>query len=320
MDNKQIIENLFNEARAKNFVEYIFTLLRVSSIESYEKDPLSKFRDDVLNKKVGAKSINSSKIFWSLIVNLSRVASGYSYNPYIFEDSKDDNYCTETCKLLRQDIAEYLKVVFPIDLNTIGDEQYNFILQFFNKYQSEIKSFIGQKKLFKLPKFNVLELLVDKKKGLEGFKIYFSNGSHAEFLRGNKGTSIINIKLDEKGVGFMVGNLDEMCDEWRIGDKRLYEVGLPGMYNNSGEWQPIVYPGNPDHLQKEAIEKTKDERAQGVLFYMFCTGHRVIEFVVKMAIKLPKRHIILPGEINLEIVERDEKIVTLVTNLFMMAG
>jgi hypothetical protein len=90
-------------------------------------------------------------------------------------------------------------------------------------------------------------------------------------------------------VEFFVGSLDDLKDEWRIGDKRLYEVGLPGRYNKLGEWKPIIYPANSNQIQKEAMALSQDGDVQGSIFYMMCTGHRVIEFVVRTNVDLPSR-------------------------------
>jgi len=153
----------------------------------------------------------------------------------------------------------------------------------------------------------VLELLAKKPKGLYGFKMHFSNGSASEFTRNKKGTMAINLLLDASGLGFMEGNLDELKQEWYIGEKRLFEVGLPGRYNEPQEWMPIIFPGDSGKLQEEALAATEDERIQRVLFYMFCTGYRAIEFVAKMAVKLEKKHTLLPGGVHLEMVTQGEE-------------
>lgn len=90
-------------------------------------------------------------------------------------------------------------------------------------------------------------------------------------------------------------------------EKYEHAGGLSKRYNNPGEWKPIVYPGELGHLKRMAMSTAGDERIQSILFYIFCTGYRVIEFVSKMAIKLPKQRTILPGKVNLEIVEQDKE-------------
>jgi hypothetical protein len=61
-----------------------------------------------------------------------------------------------------------------------------------------------------MPNFEVLELL--KNKGvLNGFKVHFSSGTHAEFQRTDSGVTSINLILNSDGpIGFQVGDLDEL--------------------------------------------------------------------------------------------------------------
>jgi len=97
----------------------------------------------------------------------------------------------------------------------------------------------------------------------------------------------MNMMPHVDGVSFMVGELDSLRDEWRVGDKRLYEIGLHGRYNAFGEWRPIIYPGDSASLQREARQFSDDLNVQGAFFYMLCTGCRIIEFVVRSTIELP---------------------------------
>lgn len=302
MDIKELIFSLFQEASNKGGVEYLFAILRVGPIESYSEDPLFSFNQKIIDNKFAFCDIASAKDFWALITNLSRIAGGYNYNPYIFWASEGTNYIEESKKLVAKDLAETLDKIFPNSFDEISQEQIEFLNRFFSHLGRRIESFLREPQYIKLPNFEVLELLVQKPVGLYGFRLHFSNGSNAEYIRHNEGTSAINLMLDTSGIGFMVGNRDDLKPEWRVGDKRIHEIGLKGRYNNPKEWMPIVYPGESGQLQKEALDATEDERIQGVLFYMFCTGFRAIEFVVKMAVKLPKAKTRLPGKIYLELV------------------
>lgn len=308
MDIEKLVYSLFQQAQEKNGIQYLFAILRPGGIESYKKDPLLVFKDKIKNAQITKEDILSAKPFWGIIANLSRIEGGYSYNPYVFWASESKDYLEESKKLVRLDLADYLNKTFPSNSAIVSSEQLDFIKKFLCHFDARIKNFVHEPKYYPLPKFEVLELLVDKKRGLYGFMAHFSNGSHAEFTRDSKGTSAVNLIPDPSGLGFMVGNLDEMKQEWRIGDKRLYEIGLQGRYNNIGEWTPIVYPGKSDHLQQEASEASEDERIQGILFYMFCTGYRVIEFAAKMAVKLPKEMTKLPGNIYLDYVPQESVI------------
>ncbi|MCJ7515190.1 MAG: hypothetical protein MUO89_04355, partial [Dehalococcoidia bacterium] len=93
-----------------------------------------------------------------------------------------------------------------------------------------------------------------------------------------------------------------MTEEWRVGDKKLYEVGLPGRYNKLGEWKPLIYPARSKtttSLQRKALSLSEDEEIQGVLFYIMCTGHQVIEFVVKTDIEIPYEDVVFGETIHL---------------------
>ena len=142
------------------------------------------------------------------------------------------------------------------------------------------------RRLLKLPRFEVLELLVNADDGLYGFRVHFSNGSCAEFARYSDSTTCTNVILDTP-INFMAGELDKLRPEWRVGERRLYEIGLPGRYNKLGEWKPIVYPGSTELFQEEIRELSGDPDVQSALFYLFCTGYRVIEFVAATTLDLP---------------------------------
>lgn len=176
------------------------------------------------------------------------------------------------------------------DLKVSYTNCHNFLSQLLNLYFSERIKYLEMPKFYKLPRFEVLELMNKEDLGLYGFKVHFSNGNSARFIRHNESTECVNVILDSP-INFMVGLLDELKDEWRIGDKRLYEVGLPGRYNKLGEWKPLIYPGKSDQLQKEACNLSEDPNVQGILFYMMCTGYRAIEFAVRSTIDLPSDHL-----------------------------
>lgn len=309
MDIKGIIYSLFQDASDKGGLQYLTAILRVGPIESYEEDPLLAFNEKIFNSKVTPEDIRSAKDFWALITNLSRITGGYNYNPYIFWAAESDNFIAESKKLVAKDLAEILEKIFPNSSTEITPEQTEFLNRFFAHFKNRIESFQREPKYIKLPNFEVLELLVKKSIGLYGFRLHFSNGSNAEYIRHSKGTDAINLMPEASGIGFMIGNRDELKTEWRVGDKRIHEIGLKGRYNDPKEWMPIVYPGESGHLQKEALDATEDERIQGVLFYMFCTGYLAIEFVVKMGVKLPKHKTKLPGGIYLESVPQPHPVI-----------
>lgn len=70
-------------------------------------------------------------------------------------------------------------------------------------------------------------------------------------------------------------------------------------YNPDGIWKPLVYAGDSDSLQAQARKATTDPRIQGILFYIYCTGHKVIEFAIRASIRLPLEKLDLPNDIHL---------------------
>ena len=180
-------------------------------------------------------------------------------------------------------------------LTALASEALSFYQHIFQLHTEAKREFIGVPKLHKWPRFEVLELLVSDTDGLYGFRVHFSNGSSASYERHRDRSLPMNLMIGREGLSLMQGSLDDLKPEWRIGDKRLYEVGLPGRYNPYGQWKPLVYPGDSDPLQQEAFKSTKDERVRGALFYMMCTGHRLIEFAAKATVELPDELTALPG-------------------------
>lgn len=314
MDKEKALKHLF-EGVSKQPLEFIFAFLRVGWFESYDEDPLKAFEQTIADgKAIRGEDIDlqSVKSFWGLIANLSRIAGEEHYRPDIFHTAETDNYMTEAISLVHKDLAVYLKSLFPSNWGRLSAEQrklaQEFILDFFERYKEVLRSFIDSPLFFKLPGFEVLELLVNKSRGLFGFKIHFSNGTHAEFKRTIKGTTGINLAPAPGRLTFNVGNTDELKHEWMVGNKRLFEIGIPGRYNRPGEWMPIIYPGESGNLQKEAIKRAEgDEQAEGVYFYILCTGYWCIEFAVKAPIDLPEKITELPGEVLLYKVEPEER-------------
>ena len=303
---KEFIKVIFDKA-SENFLEYVYTLLRVGPIESYKRDPLLDFNEKLLNKKLTLEDLKASKDFWGLFCNLVRVGGGNNYNPYLFFNKDGSDLVESTKSQVNDEIREFLNRLFPSDTRELSDDQIDFLKWFFEFYGHILEAANGASKYYKAPRFEVLELLTRKKWGLFGFRMHFSNGSHAEYVRNSKeGTIAINIDLDTTGVGFMVGSLDDLTNEWKVGNKKLYEVGISGKYNKTGEWKPLIHAGDTSNFQKDATYATSDERIQGVLFYMRLTGYRVIEFAAKAKIDLGEKEVVLPKNVHLYRVSKEE--------------
>jgi hypothetical protein len=338
-DVEVYVNDLFNDFRKGIFLQYLFTLVRVGSLDSYAEEPFDKIFKKILRNDINL-NLDKEDVFWSFLLNVIFVSRQGSYNPYIFYP-KTDNFREGARKKLSDAQGKYSDIVdvfFPKIWEKLNDKQKNealyFAKQIYIYYKKALRLLTKYPKLIKLQSnFDVLELLVNYKiKMVEGFKIHFSNGSHALFKRTNKQVMCLNLDLGSDIVGVMVGSIDEMKNEWMVGNKPLYEIGLPFRYNKLGEWKPIILPGKSDTLQERAREQSNDDsRVASVLFYIFCTGHRVIEFVAKSPLKLPEEitsfktglhlyqvkgedkdeEMIIDGWIELNSIEIDELLVAL---------
>lgn len=326
MDAYTILKKLFRAAQSHGGVQYIYTLVRVDGISYNITDPILELRSRVqgLSVEQSDQEIFSSYCSliemmeqpFSLIANLLNCARNRSYDssPFLrlrtgeFPDFNSPAPLQMKLELVKMateggqpEIVQLLDEVYPDELfrsygsaesfspeqvRAVCEKSKTFLSSMLEIYYAERLMYRERLKLYKLPRFEVLELLVNDECGLYGFHKHFSNGSSATFARYPDSTECVNVDL-QTPIGFFVGDLGELRHEWRIKEKRLYEIGLPGHYNKLGEWKPIIYPGDSSILEKEARTLSEDPEVQGVLFYMMCTGHRVIEFVARTTIELP---------------------------------
>ena len=77
-------------------------------------------------------------------------------------------------------------------------------------------SFKSLKKIVKWPKYEVFEILVDDKEGLVGFKLHFSNDTFAHFERRKNKVFGQNFMIEDEGVSFFQGCIDDLKKEWRM--------------------------------------------------------------------------------------------------------
>jgi len=335
---KKILTNLFNQAETQGGLEYIFTLVRVDGLTSNIIDPvielhskLNKYdtkitgRDDILSVYC---SLTKYHEVLALVANLINCSAKKPFRSlpfhHLVKGQFPDFIYPTTSQIARElskiannakrpDIASLIDEAYPDEiLNLCLSKDYSIendlIFEVLKKcmamlsilleiYFNERLRFKELPKFHKLPKFEVLELLVDDGFGLYGFQIHFSNGSYAKFARHKNSTECLNISPGD--MSFYVGNLDELKHEWRVGKRLLYEIGIPGRYNTLGEWKPIIYPGKDEHLTKMAYAQSDDPEVQGTLFYIICTAHWVIEFVVRTTIDLPTEAISYGGKFHL---------------------
>ncbi len=320
---QDVLKRLFAAAEESGGLDYIFTLLRVTGL-SRSKDPLSELEAILNDEKAQfppkdptahACLRNGIEESLGILGNLLHCSVGAAYKYRVFRSLYRGSFpnivkpSVEQMSKELQDLAAQRKNPAVADLlanssltTLITDEPSkgaeeqvsakSFLKDLIAVYKSERLKFRDRPPLYKLPRFEVLELMVNEVEGLYGFCLHFSNGSSAHFVRSPDSTDAVNLHFDRQSelVPF-VGDLDALTEEWRVGDKRLYEIGLPGRYNKLGEWKPLVYPQRKsdiiDRLQQRANGLCTDEEVRGVLLYVMCSGHQVIEFVVKADIQLP---------------------------------
>lgn len=322
---KTQLNQLFDQASKNGGIEYIYTLLRVTGIGEgpdelihlYKKLETYKPGNEILTLY---RSIVNSDDLFVLLVNLVNCTNKgkYSKNPLlhlynggILSRTKPSalQIVRETASIVKKlggkRIAEIILKMFPNEIllylinkdSTSQPSIYelrikeccDFTRMFLRIYFEERLRFNKGYKIYKLPRFEVLELLTDGDYGLFGFYMHFSNDTSAHFIRHPDNTDCLNLSLTP--VNFFVGELEKLKNEWRMHGKRLYEVGLPGRYNKLGEWKPLVYPVSSDDLQAEALSVSDNGDVQSAYFYMLCTGYKLIEFVVRTTLELPNEFI-----------------------------
>lgn len=321
-----ILKELFDEAKSNGGLEYIYTLVRVDGIKCNTPDPilvlqsLLKNHDDKLSEEEIVShycSLDFIEEPLTLIANLINCTLKKPYNitPFIHLYKGQFPSTIEPAPVLitldlkklakdagKPEIVQLINVAYPDDIlkecfsgNNLPDLEFLsspfqkckiFLSVLMETYFAERLKYIDHPKFSKIDGFAVLEILVNDSYGLYGFRRHFSNGNFASFIRNTDSTECRNIYFGPP-LNFDVGILDQLKDEWRVGTKRLYEIGLQGHYNKLGEWKPIIYPGNSGHLSEDARSLSGDPEVQGILFYVMCTGYRVIEFVVHTKIELP---------------------------------
>lgn len=326
---KEQLSQLFEQAQINGGIQYIYTLVRVSGFGEGEdklitlKTRIEKFEGNVTGIELFSilRAITQNDDMFSLLINLISCASKgfYDSHPFIalYKGEGFRSVKPASCEIIREisnkskrigetklsqlidavfcsDVLNYLETGFSeaiaLKLEKRLDEILNFVKVFLELYFDMRLKYKNSRKIYKCPGFVVLELLTDDDYGLNGFNIYFSNGSSAQFIRSRDNTICMNI-CSTNPVDFQRGFIDNLKNEFRIGEKRLFEVGLEGRYNKLGEWKPIFYPVSTENFQNEVLALSDDEDIQGAYFYMLCTGHKVIEFVVRTTIELPSEFI-----------------------------
>ena len=301
------LKNLFSLARKNGGLNYFYTLLRMKGITD-EKDLFVTAKAGQYNPN--REALQEDFIIESLevITNLFNCVLKKEFQGFPFNHLKRGQFpnfqLPETVAVISEieerfkhsdsteikEVIELIRPLTPFIKKGEGSDNkkiYIFIDNFLRCYFSEIKSYKKERKLHRLQGFVVFEILTNEKYGLCGFKMHFSNSSNAFYQREELWTMSVNI-MSIPHITFNMSGGISAKNEWMVGDKRLYEIGLAGRYNKAGEWMPIIVEGNPDDISRRCRELAEgDDEVQGCLFYIMCTGHRVIEFVAKSPIDLP---------------------------------
>jgi len=314
------IEQLFESARKNGGYEYLYTLVRIdglqlnstykdqlvvlrewlgsanqeNSLDSYRyllalEDPLKLLQNLVNNANnrhyevspfmVLAKGAYPNLVWPTPSEKIAYIADGLSKLGFTASAQRLINSYCPTLLESPESPAEQIKIVVA-SLSALYRE-------LLTRYFDIRMAFKHSPQYRKLPdSLDILELLSDDEFGLIGLRIHFSQNCKAEFFRTSKGVFGSNLEFGPPVV-FLMMSIEPSSNEYRVNGKRLYEIGLPGRYNKLGEWKPLIYPGNSDHLLKECHELSEDPDVQGILFYLRVTGHKCIEFVLRTNMELP---------------------------------
>jgi hypothetical protein len=314
------LEALFEKAKQEGGFEYLYVLVRIDGIQCYQgyKDELVELRG-WLNQPHDDDLIEAYRFLASqpqpleLLGNLLNCANGKHYQVRTFlhlvkgqfptavwpaTSEKIHSLVTEAKASGFPDLADQISASYPANL--LDGQEKNpeafrgpfanlsqLLRRLLEIYFAKRLNFRNGEKYIKIPNsLDVLELLTDDEFGLFGLRVHFSNNCTADFQRTSHGVFGSNVEFGPP-VTFLIMSLDPSSNEYRVNGKRLYEIGLPGRYNKLGEWKPLIYPGNPDHLVKEVAHLSNDPDVQGVLLYLRLTGHRCVEFALRTNLELP---------------------------------
>src|ERR1700674_1885 len=314
------LEALFQKAKEQGGFEYLYALVRIDGIQCFEgyKDELVELRD-WLRQPPGSDLLDAYRFLSSrpqpleLLQNLLNCANGKHYQVRAFMHLKQGQFPNAVWPTISEkiqslvadakvsgfpDLGDRIATSYPTNLREGQETDHDAIAtafgslsqllrELFEIYFGKRLKFRNGEKYIKIPNsLDVLELMTDDEFGLFGLRVHFSQNCPADFHRTQKGVFGTNVEFGPP-VTFLIMSLKPSSNEYRVSGKRLYEVGLPGRYNTLGEWKPLIYPGNPDHLLKEVQQLSNDPDVQGVLLYLRLTGHRCLEFALRTNLELP---------------------------------
>ncbi len=319
------------------FIQFIYTLIRVSG-ESYNTPDtflVLQSRLDALDLAASEEALLSQYRTLATcgaplesVANLLRCARGEPYHmfPFLHLCGSEFPHTKATAAEMAEDLASTADRDARPDISALLRRAYNpellvaaapggtappkaeveaalqacasFLSVLLRLYSTERLKYREWSRFHKLPRFYVLELLVDDETGLYGVRMHYPNGESDGLIRRPDSTRCAVAGTGQL-VRFGMTSFTKPPDEWRLGTKRLYEIGLPGRYNELGEWKPISYPGDCEPIKARAEAASPDPDVQGALFYIMCTGHWVVEFAVLAPLELPSEQVTFGERLHL---------------------
>lgn len=264
----QILYNLLQCAQGKNYTPFPFPG------ESLGKKKPFSVRPQSPTKKIGTLKQEAEKIGEQELIN--------KINSFFDDDVRNAFYHSDyslTDTEFRICENGLPKAVSFVELSEKLSRCFAFYQAFFDLYRQIRYSFKKTKKVHRMPNYEVFELLTDKKEGLIGFKMHFSNGSQAHWERRKERVHGINVMLEKDHINFFVGDLSKLQRKWLFNGKIFREKNT--RYNSPCVWRPILFYGKTDEVITEVRNESTDKDVQGCLFYIKCTGHESIEFAIR---------------------------------------
>jgi len=134
------------------------------------------------------------------------VRNAFSHSDFILTDTE--------FRSTEGGLAKSIKVS---ELDQLISICFDFYKAFIATYKQWRLILAQSKQYHKWPNYEVLELLSDKKEGIYGFHVHFSNGSKATYTRKRSGTEAINFGFNRDGtIYFMVGDLEKLESVWKV--------------------------------------------------------------------------------------------------------
>lgn len=226
------------------------------------------------------------------------------FDSFFREDIRNAFYHSDYCIDLDERCLNITEVQFgrriPLDeLNEVLTRAFAFYESFFRTYYGMRKAMTKVRRFHRWPRYEVLELLSSKDEGLYGFTVHISNGTQCTFERHKDRVIAQNVMFEDEGLSLQVGILDDLREEWLVRGEPYREPMDRDRYNENGEWKPIIYPAPTDRIQAELQTLTQDPKVQGCLFYVRCTGQRVIEFYARGTVNTGTQELVFPNGLRL---------------------